>query len=90
MAQVSYRVEFAPSALREFRDLPRKFQAQLGPKIDALSRNPRPQRVEKLKGQANQYRIRSGSFRVIYSIFDDRLLVLILKVGDRKSIYRDL
>lgn len=90
MAQASYSVEFAPSALRELRDLPRKVQERLATKIEALARNPRPPRVEKIKGQDNQYRIRSGDFRVIYSIFDDRLVVLILKVADRKDVYRGL
>ena len=58
--------------------------------IQALADNPRPEGVKKLKGSGDLYRIRSGVFRIIYQIEDIRLIVLIVKVGDRKDIYRGL
>lgn len=90
MATAPYRIEFAPAALREFRDLPRKVQEQLRPKIDLLAENPRPQKVEKLKGAEGLYRIRAGDYRVIYSIEDDRLVVLILRIAHRRDVYKHL
>jgi mRNA interferase RelE/StbE len=85
-----YRIEFAPPAVRELRDLPKKIQARIKVKIDALALDPRPRRSEKLKGVENQYRIRSGDYRVIYSIEDDRLVVLVLRIGNRHDVYQGL
>ncbi|MDJ0899633.1 MAG: type II toxin-antitoxin system RelE/ParE family toxin [Xenococcus sp. MO_188.B8] len=58
------------------------------PKIDALATEPRPEGVVKLKGEENLYRIRVGDYRVIYNVQDDRLLVLVVKVGHRGDVYR--
>jgi mRNA interferase RelE/StbE len=90
VATAPYRIELTPSARRDLLDLPRKAQERLGARINALAQNPRPRGFKKLKGEDNQYRIRVGDYRVIYSIFDDRLLVLVLRISDRKSVYRGL
>ncbi|MCJ7628430.1 MAG: type II toxin-antitoxin system mRNA interferase toxin, RelE/StbE family [Longimicrobiales bacterium] len=55
--------------------------------IDALQDNPRPQRCKKLKGREDFYRIRVGDYRVVYRIEDKVLLILIVRIGDRKEIY---
>lgn len=83
-----YRVEFAPSAQRQFRDLPRPVQERIVPRIRALAEQPRPRGAEKLAGTTDQYRIRVGDYRVIYAIRDDRLLILLLRFGHRRDIYR--
>lgn len=83
-----YRVEFARAALKEFRALPREAQESIAPKINALAENPRPHGVEKLKGQVDQYRIRAGDYRVVYTIRDDRLIVVVARVADRRDVYR--
>jgi len=90
VASAPYRIELTHSAQRDLASLPRKARTRLGAKIDALAQNPRPHGSKKLKGEENQYRIRVGEYRVIYSIFDDRLVVLVLRIGDRKSVYRGL
>ena len=56
--------------------------------IKNLASNPRPRRSRKLRGYEDVFRIRKGVFRIIYSIEDDRLLIIILKVGHRREIYR--
>jgi len=56
--------------------------------INALADDPRPRGVEKLKGVADQYRIRLRSYRVSYTIQDDRLIVLVLRIGHRRDVYR--
>ncbi|MCF0054038.1 type II toxin-antitoxin system RelE/ParE family toxin [Dyadobacter sp. LJ53] len=56
--------------------------------IDALMNNPRPQGVRKLENFTNSYRIRIGNYRVIYSIEDDKLLIEVVKVADRKEAYK--
>lgn len=83
-----YTVEFTRPALKEFLALPRDAQEQIGPRINALAQNPRPRGVEKLKGVEGQYRIRVGRYRVVYTIQDDRLIVLVLRVADRRDVYR--
>jgi mRNA interferase RelE/StbE len=59
-------------------------------KIDQLTHDPRPRGVEKLSGEDDIYRIRSGDYRIIYHIRDKTLLVLVLKVGHRKNVYKKL
>ncbi len=54
----------------------------------ALANNPRPEGSIKLKGSDNLYRIRVGPYRIIYTIEDDKLIVLVLEIGDRKDVYR--
>ena len=68
--------------------MPPQEQKRIQPKIDALATEPRPEGVVKLKGEENLYRIRVGDYRVIYNVQDDRLLVLVVKVGHRGNVYR--
>ncbi len=53
-----------------------------------LQHHPRPQGVKKLTGEDYLYRIREGDYRIIYTIQDKELIVLIVKIGDRKEVYR--
>ena len=87
---MAYRIEFARKALREFQNLPAQVKKRLKPKIDALGQNPRPRGVKKIEGKENLYRIRVGDYRVIYEVQDKVLLVLVVKLGDRKDIYKYL
>lgn len=72
---------------RQFRNLPSQIQQRLKSKIDSLATTPRPHGSEKLSGADLLYRIRVGDYR-IYAVEDDRLLVLVVKVGHRREIYR--
>jgi mRNA interferase RelE/StbE len=83
-----YRVEFTNPALEQLRDLPREEQERMVPRINALADDPRPRGVEKLQGEDDLYRIRVGSYRIIYTIVDDRLIVLVLRIGHRRDVYR--
>lgn len=85
---MSYRVEFAKQAIKQLNALPMREKQQLESKIDALAAEPRPAGVKKLQGQENLYRIRAGNYRVVYSIQDQKLLVVVVKVGHRREIYR--
>jgi mRNA interferase RelE/StbE len=85
---VPYRVSFAPAALRQFRKLPAAVQRRLSPHIDALADNPRPPGVVKLSGTSDIYRVRVGDHRIVYEIQDVVLIVLILKIGNRREVYR--
>ena len=84
-----YRVELAPAAQRDLRRLPRDIQVRVATSIQALSDNPRPAGVRKLRGEERTWRIRVGPYRVVYDIHEDRALVVILKIARRsETTYR--
>ncbi|WP_019508086.1 type II toxin-antitoxin system RelE/ParE family toxin [Pleurocapsa sp. PCC 7319] len=85
---MNYRIEFVKQAAKQFKKLSSSDRQRLKLKIDALTQDPRPNGVVKLSGPEDLYRIRVGDYRVIYNIQDNRLLVLILKIGHRRDIYR--
>jgi mRNA interferase RelE/StbE len=63
-------------------------RARVDRKVDALAENPRPAGAKKLKGSSELWRVRAGDYRVIYSIHDDVLLILVVKIGHRGDVYR--
>jgi len=83
-----YRIELSATAERQLRKLQLTDRGSLVRVIKGLSIEPRPRGCRKLHGYEDVYRIRKGTFRIIYSIEDDRLLVLIVKIGHRRDIYR--
>lgn len=87
---MAYSIEFTPTAERELKALPKPIQIQIGRRIDKLIDTPRPPGVEKIKGEDDLYRVRSGSYRILYTITDRKLLVCVVKIGDRKEVYRSL
>ena len=90
MAARVHRIVFAPRAERDFRVLAPEAQRRLKPRIDALAREPRPRGVETLKGEENLLRLRVGVYRVIYQVEPKRLVILVLKIGHRREVYRGL
>ena len=82
---MAYRVELSPAARRDLRQLPREVQARLAGPVQALAEEPRPPGVRKLRGEAKTSRIRLGPYRVVYDIYDERELVVILKVVRRSE-----
>jgi mRNA interferase RelE/StbE len=85
MARFELRVR--PSVAKDLKVIPRQSVLRILDKIEALREDPRPVGCEKLSG-LERYRIRQGSYRIIYSIFDDEIVVEIVKVGHRKDVYR--
>jgi mRNA interferase RelE/StbE len=85
----SYRVLIKPSAAKEIEAVGQKRdRRRIVASILALADDPRPAGCEKLAGQTDRYRIRIGRFRVVYSIGDDELVVLVVRVAHRKDVYR--
>lgn len=87
---MAYAVELAPTAEAQLAALPAKARRQAASRIEALKDDPRPHGSLKLQGRVDLYRIRAGNYRVIYQIRDAALVVLVLKVADRKDVYRGL
>ena len=85
---MAYSILLAPPAERQLKALAELVQKRIVKRLRALTGNPRPQGVKKLSGEEDLYRIREGDCRIIYTIRDKELIVLVLKIGDRKEIYR--
>ena len=84
-----YRVVIKPSASKEIDAVGQKKDRQrIVLRIQSLGENPRPFGCEKLSGYLDRYRVREGSYRIVYSIDDEKLLVDVVKVGHRKDVYR--
>jgi mRNA interferase RelE/StbE len=83
-----YRIEFAPAAYRNLKNLPEKTLQRIRVRIDGLISEPRPSDCVKLKGAENIYRIRTGDYRILYQVKDELLLVLVVKIGHRKEVYK--
>ena len=84
---MAYRVFITPAADRAIAALPQNVRRRIAGRITALADDPRPPGAVKLSGQ-DAYRIRVGDYRVIYSIEDDRLIVIVIDVGHRREVYR--
>jgi len=83
----SYKVFFKKSVEKDFARFPKKDLKKIINRIGGLAEEPRPPGCEKLTGE-DRYRLRQGSYRIIYSIQDNELAVWVVKVGHRKDIYR--
>ena len=83
----SYKVLIKPSAVKEIESLPRKDRSRIVYRIQGLAENPRPHGCEKLSGQ-EKYRVRQGKYRILYQVFDDEVVVVVVKVAHRKEAYR--
>jgi len=85
---MAYSILLAPPAERQLKALAEQVQRRIVRRLKSLRQNPRPQGVKKLAGEDDLYRVREGDYRIIYTIRDKKLIVLVLKIGDRKEIYR--
>lgn len=82
-----YRVIVKQSVWKDLRGIPKKDVKRILAAIRALAQNPCPPQSKKLSGQ-DRYRLRQGNYRVLYCIENDRLIVCVVKVGDRRDVYR--
>ena len=85
----TYQIRILPTAQKELASLPGAIQKRIGKKIDSFQENPRPPGARMLKGQRNGfYRLRVGDYRILYEIKSETLLVVVIKVGHRRDVYR--
>jgi mRNA interferase RelE/StbE len=85
---MTYQIEVVKQAAKQFKALPDLVQQRIAPRIDALAIDPRGLGSVKLAGAENLYRIRVGDYRIIYSIEDDLLVILVVKIAHRREVYR--
>jgi mRNA interferase RelE/StbE len=85
---VTYRVEVAPAARRELRKFDPQIRRRVQAAIELLAETPRPPAAKQLVNSGGAWRVRTGDYRIVYEIHDDRILVLVLRIGHRRDIYR--
>jgi mRNA interferase RelE/StbE len=87
---VQYNVEIKPTAQKALAKIPQPHRERISKQIDRLAENPRPRGAKKLGGESSLHRIRVGEYRVVYEIHDEILLVLVVRIGTRGDVYRNL
>lgn len=84
---MSYRVNFTTAAARQLRKLPKPARAPVLDMIEGLAEDPRPHGAKKLVGERTAWRIRVGSYRVIYDVLDAELTVTVVRAAHRREAY---
>jgi mRNA interferase RelE/StbE len=87
---MAYRVDIKRSAAKELAALPVKLRARVDERILELGTSPRASGAIKLAGPDDLYRVRVGDVRILYTIRDEVLVVLVVKVAHRRDVYRRL
>ena len=87
---MKYRIEFKRSAAKVLKKLPKQDRRRIRNKIDSFAENLPDPITTKMKGDNPFHRVRVGDYRIIYEIHEDTLVILVLKIGHRKKVYRRL
>ena len=87
---MKYTIKFRPAVEKNLRTFPQKDLIRIKRKIDALAENLPDRAATKMKGNNNFHKVRVGDYRIIFEIHDDTLLILVVKIGHRKDIYKHL
>ena len=85
---MAYSVEFKPAAVRDLKAIPEPDRKRIRARIDLLAANPRPQGVKALQGGEGYLRVPGGDYRIIYTVLDRVLLVLVIRIGNRRDVCR--
>lgn len=84
----SYRIEVSSTAEKQLKKIPAHEQKRVLDAILGLAAEPFPLGTRKLSGHDDVFRIRVGNYRIIYSVESQRVVIVVLKVGHRKDMYR--
>lgn len=87
---MSYRIEVKRSAAKALKNIPKADRKRIVDKIDSLAKSPPSPETSKMKGSNPFHKVRVGNYRIVYEIQEDVLLILVVKIGHRKDIYRNL
>lgn len=87
-----YRVHLTKSAQKEFKALPSKVKNRISDSLKLLEINPFSEllQIKKLKGEENLYRTRIGDYRILYEVRKKEIIVVVIKIGHRKEVYKNL
>jgi len=84
---MKYTVEISASIRKQMKRMPNSDKKKILDKIDSLSDDPRPPGYKKLYYYTDFFRVRVGNYRIIYTIQDERLVVVVVEVTDRRDAY---
>jgi len=85
----SYKVLIKRSAAKEIQSIDqKKMRQRVIERIQELATDPRPRGCEKLSGKHPRYRVRQGPIRILYEINDEEVVVYVVKVADRRDVYK--
>lgn len=84
---MTYRIELRPAAVRALLKLDPKLRPRIQGAIELLARDPRPPASRPLTGRPG-WRLRAGDYRILYTIHDDVLLIVVVDVGHRRDVYK--
>ncbi len=87
---MSYSIEFRPAVLKSLKRFPKKDLIKIKKKIEELGLNLPNPNITKMKGDNPFHKIRFGNYRIIYEIHEEKVVILVVKIGHRKDIYRRL
>ncbi len=87
---MAYTVEFRPSVWKNVKNVPKRDLVKIKSKIEEISSNLPDPATTKMSGNNHFHKIRCGNYRLIYEIHEDRLVILVVKIGHRKDVYRNL
>lgn len=85
---MAYRVVLLPAAQRELDRVPARAFERIKDRLLALAEDPRPHGALKLAGVEGVYRVRVGDYRILFQVEDDTLLVVVVRLGHRRDVYR--
>ena len=85
---MTYQIALAPTAARQLRKFDPQVRRRIQAVFELLATEPRPPAATRLVGGSGEWRVRTGDYRIVYEIEDDRLLILVLRVGHRREIYQ--
>lgn len=88
MTGPQYDLQFAPKAIRSLRKLDHAAARRIRETTEALRGDPRPSGAVMLSGAHGVLRVRTGDYRILYMVDDDRLVVLVVDAGHRRDIYQ--
>jgi len=83
-----YELRFKPSVAKDLRGIPKTDVRRILTRIKALCDDPRTPGCEKLAGGDELYRARQGTYRIVYAIHDEQIVVEVIRVGHRREVYR--
>ena len=87
---MAYTVEFRPSVWKDIKRFPKRDLVKIKKRIEELSVNLPDFSSTEMRGNNTFHKIRSGDYRIVFEIYDEKLVILIIKIGHRKDIYKKL
>jgi mRNA interferase RelE/StbE len=89
---MSYAIKFYKEALKNIKKLDKTTRNRILDHINILAENPKNKEldIKKMQSTQNQFRLRVGSYRIVYSLVDEELIIIIVRVGSRGDVYKNL